>query len=328
MLDVSLRGVAVEARVYAEDPAADYLPSVGRIRHLRWPEGLGLRVDAGVDAGDEVSPYYDPMLGKVIAWGETRLQAIAHLHRAVSELEIVGVATNRVQLVSVLADATFREGGVGTGFFLARGDSLRLKDPAPSDLERSIAALWLSRPRDGAELWDECEGWRLNAAARRTMVFGNESVHLQSQGAGRCTIDCTGRQHSIRLLRAGEDELRIEFDGRIECARVVDIAGDLHIFVNGHQIVLRETATEDSLEIADVSAEGSLVSPLPGVVTAIHASVGQKVERGAVLVTMEAMKMEYSLRAPHDGVVAQLRYEVGQRVAEGATVVELEAVPK
>jgi 3-methylcrotonyl-CoA carboxylase alpha subunit len=232
-----------------------------------------------------------------------------------------------VQLASVLADSTFRAGGVGTGFFAARGASLRLKDPAPSDLEHSIAALWLARPRDGAGPWEDRDGWRVNMAPLRTLIFGGEAVRWQCLGAGRYALDCAGRQHSIRLLRASEDELRVEFDGRIECARVVQCDSELQIFLGGYQIALRETATEDSLEIAATSAEGSLVSPLPGVVTAIHTNAGQKVERGTVLVTMEAMKMEYSLRAPHDGVVAEVRYTIGQRVAEGATVVELQSGP-
>ena len=113
---ITQRGAAVEARLYAEDPAHDYLPSVGRITRLRWPETMpDLRVDAGVDAGDEVSPFYDPMLGKLVAWGESRTEAGALLRRALGELEVVGVTTNRALLMSVLADAEFSRGPVATG---------------------------------------------------------------------------------------------------------------------------------------------------------------------------------------------------------------------
>src|SRR6202041_495008 len=115
--EIVRHGAAVEARLYAEDPEHGYLPSVGRIAHLRWPAlSADLRLDGGVDAGDEVSPFYDPLLGKVIAWGETRGEAAERLHRALDDIEITGVTTNRALLSSVLADEEFRRGGIATNF--------------------------------------------------------------------------------------------------------------------------------------------------------------------------------------------------------------------
>src|ERR1700690_672210 len=128
---IAPQGAAIEARLYAEDPAHEYLPSVGRIAHLRWPgeAGEALRLDVGVDAGDEVTPFYDPMLGKLIARGESRAQAIDTLHRALAELEIAGVKTNRALLQSVLADAAFRAGGVTSSFLETRRALLSFGEP-------------------------------------------------------------------------------------------------------------------------------------------------------------------------------------------------------
>src|SRR5580704_15125741 len=130
--EIAQRGAAMEARLYAEDPGHGYLPSVGRIAHLRWPDAAaGLRLDYGVDAGDEVSPFYDPMLGKVIAWGESRAEAIDILWKGLGRIDITGVATNRALLMSVLADAEFRGSPVATDFLVARQAHLAFEEPAP-----------------------------------------------------------------------------------------------------------------------------------------------------------------------------------------------------
>src|ERR1700720_1903094 len=128
--EITQHGAAMEARLYAEDPQHGYLPSIGRITHLHWPDSApGLRLDVGFDAGDEVSTFYDPMLGKIVAWGESRGEAADRLRRALEDLEIVGVATNRALLTSVLADELFRAGGVATNFLDARAARLSFGEP-------------------------------------------------------------------------------------------------------------------------------------------------------------------------------------------------------
>src|SRR3984885_14800588 len=141
--EIAQQGAAMEARLYAEDPGHGYLPSVGRIAHLRWPDAAaGLRLDVGVDAGDEVSPFYDPMLGKIIAWGETRGEAADRLHRALDDIEITGVTTNRALLTSVLADEEFRRGGIATNFLEVRHARLAFADPPADDVDAVLAAVW------------------------------------------------------------------------------------------------------------------------------------------------------------------------------------------
>src|ERR1700727_2394934 len=160
--DLTRRGFAVEARLYAEDPAHDYLPSVGRISHLRWADPVpGLRQDTGVEEGDEVSSYYDPMLGKIIAWGESRATAIDLLRRALGQVEIVGVATNRALLSSVLGDEEFRRGAVATNFLGARREHLRFGEEAASAADLAMAAVWrAARRSDGNALWEDTRGRR------------------------------------------------------------------------------------------------------------------------------------------------------------------------
>src|SRR6202140_5025105 len=149
--EIAPQGFAIEARLYAEDPARGYLPSVGAISHLHWPNPApGLRLDAGVDAGDQVSTYYDPMLGKVVAHGESRAAAIDLLRGALDQIEIVGVATNRALLTSVLADDEFRRGAVGTDFLAVRQPRLRFGEPDPAALDMALAAAWCATRQSGS----------------------------------------------------------------------------------------------------------------------------------------------------------------------------------
>ena len=162
---ITARGYAVEARLYAEDPSHEYLPSVGTVEHLRLPAGAaGLRLDMGIDVGDAVSPYYDPMLGKVIAWGESRAVAVNRLRHALQATEIIGVITNRALLSSILADDEFRQGGVGTDFLGNRKAHLRFGEASASDEDVAIAGVWCAtRAASGNALWEDTRGWRLGA---------------------------------------------------------------------------------------------------------------------------------------------------------------------
>ena len=169
--EIDLHGAAMEARLYAEDPGHGYLPSVGRIAHLHWPDAApGVRLDVGVDAGDEVSTFYDPMLGKLIAWGETREEAADRLRRALTEVEIVGVVTNRALLASVLADEEFRRGGIATDFLQAREPHLSFGDPPGGDVDAVLAAVWCATRETSADaLWADSRGWRLAAVPTERM---------------------------------------------------------------------------------------------------------------------------------------------------------------
>jgi 3-methylcrotonyl-CoA carboxylase alpha subunit len=322
---IKRRGFAVEARLYAEDPAHDYLPSVGRISHLRWADASpGLRQDTGVEEGDEVSTYYDPMLGKIVAWGESRVAAIDLLRRALGEIEIVGVATNRALLSSVLGDEEFRSGAVATNFLGARKQHLRFGEQEPLAADMALAAVWrAARRTDGNALWEDTRGWRLAAPANTTWRFGESAVSVDSTASDCYLVRIKGQELSVRILARAAASLHAECDGEIVQARVFEAAPALHLWLHGRHVVVNIVSTDDALQVAGAAEQGSLLTPLPGTIVAVHVAAGQKVARGAPLITVEAMKMEHTLTAPYEGVVSRIPFGVADRVQAGAVLVEL-----
>jgi 3-methylcrotonyl-CoA carboxylase alpha subunit len=325
---IAPKGAAIEARLYAEDPAHDYLPSVGRIAHLRWPgDATGaLRLDTGVDAGDEITPFYDPMLGKLIARGDSRAQAIDTLHRALAELEIAGVKTNRALLQSVLADSEFRMGGVTTGFLEARRTHLAFGEPPPAAADYILAALWYASARaEPGALWADTSGWRLGGPAITQRRFGGHAVVLERRGAAHYRVRFADEDYEVRLIARDECTLEAEIRGGREAARIVESDAGLEIFRTGRHTSLTPTGTDDALQPTAEADAGSLVTPLPGTVVAVHVTAGQSVERGAPLITVEAMKMEHTVAAPYAGTVERMPFGVGDRVAAGSVLAELTA---
>ncbi|MEA3139620.1 MAG: 3-methylcrotonyl-CoA carboxylase alpha subunit [Gammaproteobacteria bacterium] len=328
--DITQRGFAVEARLYAEDPAREYLPSVGRIAHLRWPDGIpGLRLDVGVEQGDEVSSYYDPMLGKIIAWRESRTAAIDLLNRALGELEIIGVATNRALLSSVLADEEFRRGPVGTDFLAARRTQLRFGEPEAESTDIALGAVWCATERsEHNALWADSRGWRLAAPPSTVWRFAQDSALVEFSPPETYLARVGGQEYAIRVLSRSPRALRVECEDRIDTVRLFAADKALHLFRDGRHVVLTLERTDDALQVAGGTEQGSLLTPLPGTIVAVHVVAGQQVARGAPLVTVEAMKMEHTLTAPHDGVVARIAFGLTDRVQAGAVLVELSALEK
>jgi 3-methylcrotonyl-CoA carboxylase alpha subunit len=342
--DILRHGSAMEARLYAEDPEHGYLPSVGNIAHLHWPDAApGLRLDIGVDAGDEVSTFYDPMLGKVVAWGESRGEAVDRLHRALAEVEIVGVTTNRALLSSVLADEEFRRGGVTTSFLDARAPRLSFGEPKAGDVDAVLAALWYAtRSTEGDALWADTRGWRLAAPPRSTWTFADRTVIIELSAPNHYLAHVAGRgervaghgkraaghgkhphEYPLRIVARGAQSLDVDVAGQMQRVSVIEVDQTLHLFRAGRQAALRLVRTEDALQVSAGTEEGSLLTPLPGTLVAVHVTEGQQVARGAPLVTVEAMKMEHTLTAPYDGIVARLAFGLKERVAAGAVLVEL-----
>jgi 3-methylcrotonyl-CoA carboxylase alpha subunit len=323
--ELRCRGFAVEARLYAEDPAHDYLPSVGRIAHLRWAQAApGVRQDTGVEQGDEVSSYYDPMLGKIIAWGESRATAIDLLRRALGEIEIVGVATNRALLSSVLGDPEFRRGAVATNFLGARREHLSFGEADASAADMAMAAVWCAARRtDGNALWEDTRGWRPAAPATTTWRFGESVVNLDSTASDRYRAKIMGQELSLTVLARDSTSLQVECNGEVTRLSIFEEAPALHLFASGRHVVVNLVSTDDSLQVVGSAEQGSLLTPLPGTVVAVHVAAGQHVARGAPLITVEAMKMEHTLTAPYEGVVSRIAFGVADRVQAGAVLVEL-----
>ena len=295
--------------MYAEDPARDYLPSVGRISHLRWARALpDVRQDTGVEEGDEVSSYYDPMFGKIIAWGESRVAAIDRLRRALSEIEIVGVATNRALLGSVLGDEEFRRGALATNFLGVRREQLRFAEEPPVAAEMALAAVWCAARRtDPNALWQDTRGWRPAAPAHTTWRFGESTVSVDAAAPHLYLAQSMGREFSVRILARDAASLEVECDGEVARVSVFEADPALHLWLRGRHVVLNRVSTDDALQVLGTAEQGSLLTPLPGTVVAVHVAAGQRVARGAPLITVEAMKMEHTLTAPYEGVVCANR---------------------
>jgi 3-methylcrotonyl-CoA carboxylase alpha subunit len=329
--EIVRRGCAMEARLYAEDPAHGYLPSVGRITHLHWPDSApGLRLDSGVDAGDEVSPFYDPMLGKIIAWGESRGEAADRLRKALDDIEIVGVATNRALLTSVLADEEFRAGGIATNFLAVRHAKLSFGEPKAGAVDAALAALWCATRRTADDaLWSDSRGWRLAMPPTSAWKFADRSVTIElapphaDLQRDRYLARVGTQEYALRVLARDAQSLTVDIAGKAEHVSVIEADSELHLFRGGRHAVLRLSLTEDALRVSAGAEEGSLVTPLPGTLVAVHVTAGQQVPRGAPLVTVEAMKMEHTLTAPYAGTVTRVPFGVAERVAAGAVLVEL-----
>ncbi len=338
---IAIRGHALEARIYAEDPDKGFLPSTGRLLHLAPPQAsLHVRVDTGVEQGDEISPHYDPMIAKLIVWDETRERALARMLQALAQYRIVGVANNVGFLSRLVACPAFAQADLDTGlierendFLFPQGDA---NDPPPDAwlaaalaelLREQAAALDAARGEaDPHSPWHRRDGWRLNSAARRTLAFragaAEKSVAVSYSGTS-FLLEVDGQS----VVAAGElkpgGQLRADLGGRRINATVVIANEKRHVFLHGRAFIF---AAVDPLFHAGEGggAEGGLTAPMPGKVIALIARVGAKVDKGAPLLILEAMKMEHTIAAPAAGTVKAFRYGVGDQVGDGAELVEFE----
>jgi acetyl/propionyl-CoA carboxylase alpha subunit len=264
------------------------------------------------------------MLGKIIAWGESRATAVELLHRALSETQIVGVATNRALLASVLADQGFRRGAVGTDFLNVRRAQLLFGEPAAAGPDIALGAVWCAAKHTGNNaLWEDSRGWRLAAPASTAWHFaeGNAAVELASPD--EYSVRVGNDAYAVRVLSRSAHSMLAECQGQMQSISLFDADPVLHVFREGRHVMLHVERTDDALQVAGDSEQGSLLTPLPGTVVAVHVTTGQQVARGTPLVTVEAMKMEHTLTAPYDGVVSRIAYGLTDRVQAGAILVEL-----
>ncbi|SDN15076.1 acetyl/propionyl/methylcrotonyl-CoA carboxylase subunit alpha [Pseudomonas jinjuensis] len=319
---VPLNGHAIEVRLYAEDPEGGFLPASGRLALYREPAaGPGRRVDSGIREGDEVSPFYDPMLAKLIAWGETREEARARLLSMLAETAVGGVKTNLAFLQRVLAHPAFAAAELDTGFIGRHQDAL-LPAPAalPEDFWQLAAEGWAQtearhvRQDDAHSPWSARNGWRSG-------LPGETDLHLT----------CKGERHVVRLRHAGGariaylngEWLEVAIDGKRHRHLALRRGDALYLEWNGEMLAIQRFDPIAEAEAAH-GHHGGLGAPMNGSIVRILVEPGQTVEAGATLVVLEAMKMEHSIRAPHAGVVKSLYCSEGELVSEGAALVELE----
>jgi 3-methylcrotonyl-CoA carboxylase alpha subunit len=333
---ISHRGHAVEARLYAEDPERGFLPSTGTLRRLRWPATTEhLRIDTGVEEGDSVTVHYDPMIAKLIAWGADRATAIARLRAALERVEVDGVRTNARFLWDVLGDERVANGEVSTRLLEQRAPTAT----EPLQSERRVAWLLAIAAQLGlpdiadsptpVSPWSVPSGYRPSSAPtiRLSLRCDDEAHWIAVERRGDAWVARLGdRSHRIEHVRLHADRIKATIDGAQAAAGVVRDAGRLVLLRNCLHYEFTEDAGAEHR--ASVEHEGHLRAPMPGHVLDVRVAKGQQVAQGTVLIVLEAMKMEHSLTAPWDAIVDQVAVQAGARVEEGADLVQLvPAVP-
>ncbi|MDP3378642.1 MAG: acetyl/propionyl/methylcrotonyl-CoA carboxylase subunit alpha [Brevundimonas sp.] len=328
--EIGIHGWAMEARLYAEDPANGFLPSIGRLEHFRMPDGV--RVDTGVEQGGEVSQFYDPMIAKLIVHKDTREEAAGALAEACAEVEVWPVRTNAGFLVRCLEHPRFVAGDVDTGFIGAEGEALLPTPSAPTDL--AATALFaqkhyepMSGPRndDWSTPWDATRGilgFRLNAPARCLWAFEVDGRRVEHDAISAQSGDSTW------LIKEGDARIPVRYEygdwghGSVIVGDHVfgqnTIGDDLVLFDRGQAILI--TPLRVAGQAGGPASDGSLRAPMPGKVVAVPVKAGDPVKKGQPVVVIEAMKMEQALTAPYDGVVESIGYSVGDQVGADAVL--------
>ncbi len=339
--ELEISGHAFEARLYAEDPARDFLPASGKLHHLVFPEETAeIRVDTGVTAGDVVSVHYDPMIAKLIVRGADRNAALTRLREALARCEIVGPATNLGFLAALAAHPAFAAAEIDTGFIGRHMDALVPKTrPAPDRvlacaalaamLRRQHEAMAAARvSADPHSPWHLADGWRLNDDARHVLRLRDPglgplahevsvAVHFRPQGF---VVDLPGGPLAVRGALGPDGRLAADLAGTRATATIVRRGAELTVVLDGinHHLTLVDPMAEAQSVVVD---SGRLTAPMPGKVVAVRVEPGQAVKRGAPLLVLEAMKMEHTITAPADGTVEKLHYAAGDQVEEGAELV-------
>jgi 3-methylcrotonyl-CoA carboxylase alpha subunit len=334
--ELAIHGHAIEARICAENPDANFLPATGTLQVARWPAHVAFqrdavlpRVDSGFSEGDAISPYYDSMIAKLIVWGADRAQALARLDAALRDTHLMGLHSNVAFLRHVVQSRSFATAELDTA--LIERERAALFEAAPLPLELAAAgvvahALAGEAAQEDADPWSRRDGWRLHGGAQRRFEM--------ELGGARQPVRVLRRHDGSKLLKIGEQQWPLATRSLGGERHEVLLGGERHrlsVYARGERrAVFAEAGSALVAELdpiahaGDHAGEGGrLTAPMPGKVVAFLAAPGEKVQRGQALAVMEAMKMEHTIHAPRDGVVEELLYGVGDQVAEGGELLRL-----
>ncbi len=346
-------GHAIEARIYAEDSERGFLPSIGRIASLATPaESDAVRIDTGVRAGDEISQFYDPMIAKLVVWGEDRASALRRLRRALAEYRIIGVTTNIAFLQRVVAHRAFADAKLDTGLIERYQSELLASTAAPSPQVLAVAAIaellsLVDEAEQRARASDDCfspwhavDPWWLNSGRHAVtlgyvaqgmthqvrLTAGVNGFHVSVSGASAGSDGAAGAPDvnlTATATRRGED-LLVTVDGAQIKASVVRLGDQRHVFVDGQaqKLMLLDPLAHVS---ADEHRGGHLAAPMSGTIVAVLVKPGDAVVKGAPLLILEAMKMEHTIAAPSAGTVTAIHFRQGDQVMEGVDLIDVEA---
>jgi acetyl/propionyl-CoA carboxylase alpha subunit len=325
--DVYPAGHAIEVRVYAEDPANAFLPATGKI--LRWREPDDIRVDGGIQSGDDFSIYYDPLVAKIIAYGEHRDGAIRRLDYALSQLQLLGLTHNVAFLRRVIMHPDHLAGNFTTGFIAEHPKLLSENDNIPPvALIATALAKIHSRPASQqAEMGELNSYWRNNPFRPIKQRFSYQDqeteVWVTPKGQEHYTVSIGEVSYAVRLWSYTDSEMSLSMDEHRMSVTVVEGAEAnwwIHVLGNSYKLTWISPLPEAT---HTPIAEGSLRAPMPGQIRALYAEAGQHVTEGTVLIVVEAMKMEHQIKAPYAGRVATVHYRVGETVLANAILLEL-----
>jgi len=348
--ELTANGHAIEARVYAENPARSFLPSTGTLRYLRTPAAVqftvgdgaqpaAVRIDSGIREHDTISPYYDPMIAKLIVWGQDRTQALARMAQALREFEVVGLHTNLAFLERLVTSVPFSTADLDTGLIERHHDSLFAAPPAlPAAAIALATASLLAREAsryggdgradrtDPHSPWQALHGWQLNGRYTRNLSW--QDPVSETEVSATLSSDASGSQLTYNGVSArfgwtqGDSNgnaysLTVTLDDARASGRVFAQGDTFTVFHQGRAMPLE---WQDPLSHADEGdhREGKLTAPMPGKVIAILVVPGSLVEKGDALLVMEAMKMEHTIHAPAAGTVDEILFAIGDQVQEGA----------
>ncbi len=337
--ELRMQGHAIEARICAENPDGGFLPATGRLDVARWPahtsfERGPVRIDAGVGEGDEISPYYDSMVAKLIVWGEDRAQALARLDAALRDTHIVGLQTNVAFLRRCAATASFAGADLDTG--LIERERAALFDQPGLPLQISAAAvvahtLAKEAALQSADPWTARDGWRMYGASTRRFDLEAAGTHhevlLSRHHQGGMQLTVAGRSLPFAVNSQGLESHELLLGEGLAQQRLT-----VQTYAQGERVAVFAAAGSALLTEVDVIAHagegggeaGRLTAPMPGKLVSFLAQPGDQVSKGQALAVMEAMKMEHTINAPRDGVVAELLYGIGDQVGDGAELLRLE----
>jgi len=336
-------GHALEARIYAENPEKGFLPSTGTLRFMRTPPAVqfmrggdahgpaGVRIDAGVREGDTISPFYDPMIAKLIVWGRDRDEALHRMSQALAHYHVVGLSTNVAFLQRLIKSDAFRTADLDTGL-IERNQATLFPPQKSAGIESIALAVAALLERESKERrideadrhspWTHAGNWRLNGRDTRTLYFeaAGHKLEVVLKGDVRDTRKSTliyADQAAPFAYTFKADDIRVDLGTRRTHGQVHREGDTFHVFHDGRHTVLGWL--DPLLHAGEAEGEGGkLTAPMPGKVIAVMVQPGSKVTRGTPLLVMEAMKMEHTIAAPTDGVVSEVLYGVGEQVAEGA----------
>ncbi|MCA8884273.1 MAG: 3-methylcrotonyl-CoA carboxylase, partial [Rhodobacteraceae bacterium] len=332
--DLAIDGWAFEARVYAEDVPKGFLPATGRLDHLAFPDGVAfdrgpVRIDSGVGPGDEISPWYDPMIAKIIVHGPSRASALNMLGAALADCHVAGAVTNLDFLGSLARHDGFARGDVDTGL-IARDLATLTGQPEPPAAALALAALaglGLLKENGAADPWDRLAGWRHWSEAKQYIALTTDAGRFEQRvvvlGQGRFEVEGAGGAVALQVRPLGGTAIQVAQNGALYRADVIVTASAVSVFLQGrsHSFTLPDMLADTD---ADAGGGDEIVAPMPGLVKSVTATVGAQVTAGDALLVLEAMKMEHTLTAPRDGVVAEILAAEGDQVTDGTLLLALE----